>query len=263
MKELEIFRNEEFGEVRTIVRDGEKILFCGLDVAKTLGYANPPKAIADHCRCITKRSVPHPQSPGKTLEMLFITEGDVYRLIARSRLPAAEQFESWLFDDVVPSIRKHGAYMTPEKLSEVRENPAALAALANALASEQNARQLAEDRADRVQAELDDLKERSEIAFSLMDDSGAILVRDLATLLTRRGFKIGQKSLYKYFVENGYLVKCDNGKYAPTLKGGESGFFYTKFQTAYTPYGRPVENRVTMVTSSGVRHFLNTISSPC
>lgn len=257
---MEIFRNEEFGEVRTFNLNGEP-WFGAADICRVLGIKNSRDAVSK-LEDYEKDVVIGDTVRGKQ-SVSVVNESGVYSLVIRSRKPEARAFKRWLTQEVLPSIRKHGAYMTPEKLSEVRENPAALTALANALASEQNARQLAEERADRIQAELDDLKEKSEIAFSLMDDSGAILVRDLAALLTRRGFKIGQKSLYKYFVENGYLVKCDSGKYAPTLKGGESGFFYTKFQTAYTPYGRPVENRVTMVTSTGVRYFLNTISSPC
>lgn len=102
---VSIFKNEEFGEVRT-VKDGDKILFCGSDVAKALGYSNPSKALGDHCKGITKRYIPHPQSQEKQIEMSFITEGDIYRLVARSKLASAERFESWVFDDVLPQLRK-------------------------------------------------------------------------------------------------------------------------------------------------------------
>lgn len=85
---LEIFKNEQFGEVRTIVDNG-KVLFCGNDVAKALGYLRPNDAITAHCRYTVKRRIPHPQSSEKEIEMLFIPEGDVYRLIAHSKLPSA------------------------------------------------------------------------------------------------------------------------------------------------------------------------------
>lgn len=137
MNELQVFNNPEFGTVRTIEEEG-KILFCGFDVAKALGYANKPKALNDNCRYITKRSAPHPQSPNKTIEMLFIPEGDVYRLIARSRLPAAERFESWVFDEVLPTIRATGGYI--RKTMSAAEQ---LAAQANLLVEmEQRQRQL-------------------------------------------------------------------------------------------------------------------------
>ncbi len=111
--EIQIFKNEQFGEIRTIEENG-KVLFCASDIAKALGYSNPRDAISKHCRCVAKRDVPHPQNPNKQIEMSFIPEGDVYRLIAHSKLPSAEKFESWVFDEVLPSIRKHGAYMTSD-----------------------------------------------------------------------------------------------------------------------------------------------------
>ena len=102
---MQIFKNEQFGEVRMIEENG-KPLFCGSDVARALGYARPNDAIVDHCRCTVKRRIPHPQSPDKEIGMAFIPEGDVYRLIARSKLPSAERFERWIFDEVLPSIRE-------------------------------------------------------------------------------------------------------------------------------------------------------------
>lgn len=109
MNNLEIFKNDEFGEIRTITENG-KILFCGSDIAKSLGYTNPNKAINDHCRAITKRSTP---ISGKNQDINFISEGDVYRLITHSKLPSAEKFEVWVFDEVLPSIRKSGEYKLP------------------------------------------------------------------------------------------------------------------------------------------------------
>ena len=109
MNKMQLFTHEQFGAVRIIEEDG-KVLFCGSDVAKALGYMNPQKAIRDHCRYRTNRSVPHPQSLGKLLDIVFIPEGDVYRLITHSKLPAAERFEKWVFDEVLPTIRKTGGY---------------------------------------------------------------------------------------------------------------------------------------------------------
>lgn len=107
MSNIEIFQSEEFGEIRTIEEEG-KVLFCASDVAKALGYVNPNKAVNDHCRAITKCSTP---ISGKLQEINFIPEGDVYRLITHSKLPSAEKFESWIFDEVLPAIRKTGGYV--------------------------------------------------------------------------------------------------------------------------------------------------------
>ena len=112
--ELKVFENPDFGAVRTAEIDG-KPYFAGADVARALGYTNPNKAINDHCRAITKRSTP---ISGKMQEINYISEGDVYRLIVSSKLPAAEKFERWVFDEVLPSIRKHAAL---QALKEERE----------------------------------------------------------------------------------------------------------------------------------------------
>lgn len=112
---IRIFENEEFGSVRTFEEQG-KVLFCGSDIAKALGYSKPNNAISAHCRCALKRGIPHPQSTEKTIIMTFIPEGDVYRLISHSRLPSAEKFESWIFDEVLPTIRRTGGYISNEDM---------------------------------------------------------------------------------------------------------------------------------------------------
>ena len=102
---LKILEHEDFGNVRVIYEDG-KYLFCAKDIANALGYKDTTNAIKQHCRWVVKRHLPHPQSPDKTIEMVFIPEGDVYRLITHSALQSAERFEKWLFDEVLPSLRK-------------------------------------------------------------------------------------------------------------------------------------------------------------
>ena len=132
---METFSSQEFGSVRIIEEDG-KYLFCGIDVASALGYSKPRNAITAHCRYALKRGVPHPQAPDKLMEMFFIPEGDVYRLIVQSKLPSAERFESWVFDEVLPTIRKHGAYVTDTVLN----NPDLLEQALNALKAEREKR---------------------------------------------------------------------------------------------------------------------------
>ena len=135
---LQIFENKQFGQVRTIDEDG-KILFCAKDVAAALGYTNPSKAINDHCKGIVERRTN--DSLGRQQNMKFIPEGDIYRLAAKSELPGADKFESWIFDEVLPSIRKHGAYMTPETLEAAILNPDTMIQLCTALKEEQDKRQ--------------------------------------------------------------------------------------------------------------------------
>ena len=114
MNHIELFKNESFGEVRTIT-ENEQVLFCAKDVASALGYKDTKKAVKDHCKKGRGQNTPHPQSPDKTIEMVFIPESDVYRLIVKSKLPQAEEFEKWLFEDVLPSIRKNGGYISNQE----------------------------------------------------------------------------------------------------------------------------------------------------
>ena len=96
MNELQVFKNEKFGTVRTITENG-RTLFCAKDIANALGYKDTTNAIKQHCRWVVKRHLPHPQSPDKIIEMTFIPEGDIYRLAAKSQIPGADEFERWIF----------------------------------------------------------------------------------------------------------------------------------------------------------------------
>lgn len=128
MNELQIFGNPKFGQIRMIQESG-KVLFVASDVARALGYIRPNDAINQHCRYTVKHSIPHPQSSDKSIEVNVIPEGDIYRLAAKSELPGADEFESWIYDDVLPSIRKHGMYAADELL----DNPDLLIQVATEL----------------------------------------------------------------------------------------------------------------------------------
>lgn len=120
MKELQIFNNIEFGQIRTVEVEG-RIYFVASDVARALGYARPADAVTQHCRYTVKHSIPHPQNIEKQIEVNVIPEGDMYRLITHSKLDSAERFESWVFDKVLPALRKTGSYEVPKKLSATEQ----------------------------------------------------------------------------------------------------------------------------------------------
>ena len=115
---LEIAENAEFGKVRIIYHD-LAYMFAGKDVAKALGYKRPENAVTQHCKGILKLGIP---SAGGVQETRFITEGDVYRLIIRSKLPGARRFEKWVFDEVLPGIRQRGMYLAPDLLAQIKSN---------------------------------------------------------------------------------------------------------------------------------------------
>jgi prophage antirepressor-like protein len=118
---IQIFKNSQFGEIRVTEIDG-KTYFVGSDVAKALGYTNTSKALSDHCKGVTKRYIP---TNGGMQEMNIIPEGDIYRLAAKSELPGAEAFESWIFDEVLPTIRKTGGYIAAKADETIKIKTAA------------------------------------------------------------------------------------------------------------------------------------------
>ena len=119
MNDLQIFNNAEFGQIRTVEVEG-KIYFVASDIARALGYEKPANAVATHCRYTLKQGIPHPQNPDKQIEVNVIPEGDMYRLVTHSKWESAEQFESWVFDEVLPSIRQNGYYENPNLSTEMK-----------------------------------------------------------------------------------------------------------------------------------------------
>lgn len=123
MNELKVFENQDFGKVRVIEKDGNP-LFCGKDIATALGYADTVNAIKQHCRGVVKHHLT--DKLGRRQTVNFIPEGDVYRLITHSQLPAAEDFERWVFDEVLPTIRKTGSYSLEDESRKLRARAMAL-----------------------------------------------------------------------------------------------------------------------------------------
>ena len=186
---IEIFKNEQFGEVRTIL-EGEKVLFCAADVAKALGYTNPNKAVNDHCRAITKRSTP---ISGKVQSINFIPEGDVYRLIIRSKLPAAEKFELWVFDEVIPTIRKTGGYMTDSLLERIQKEPAVIVEFAQALILEKN-------RVKALECELITAKPKADYYDAFINPDDCTNIRT-----TAKELKIPERKFVQFLLKEKYL----------------------------------------------------------
>lgn len=157
---IQVFENSEFGSVRTIEEDG-KILFCGSDVAKALGYARPRDAIRDHCDHAVKRRMvstttnQHGTTTEQEVEASFIPESDLYKLAFGSKLSSAQKFTDWVTSDVLPTIRKHGAYMTPETLEAAVLNPDSLLKIALRLKEETDKRKALEAKVEEDRPKLD------------------------------------------------------------------------------------------------------------
>ncbi len=250
MNELQIFDNQDFGKVRTL-EEGENILFCASDVAKALGYKNPTEAIQDHCKRVVERCTS--DSLGRRQTMKFIPGGDIYRLAASSKLPGAEKFESWIFDEVVPTIHKHGAYMTPETLEKVLLSPDTLMQLAQNLKDEQEKRRALEHKVE---------KDKPKVLFAdaVSVSDSAILIGDLAKILRQNGVEMGQTRLFQWLRENGYLIKQRGSSYnMPTQKAMELGLFKIKETCVTHSDGHTTLNRTPKVTGKGQVYLLNKI----
>lgn len=256
MNELKVFENSQFGKLNIMIIDGKEY-FPATDCARTLGYAQPDKAIRDHCRYPLKRTVPHPQSVDKTIEMNFIPEGDLYRLIARSKLPAAEQFERWVFDEVLPSIRKHGGYLTPEKVEEALLNPDVMIKLLTNLKEERAARIAAEEKTVALEEKVEADAPKVQFANSVTASKQSILVGELAKLLRQNGAPFGQNRLFEKMRMDGFLHQTGSQKNMPTQKAMDMGLFEVQERTINNPDGSIRLTRTPKVTGKGQVYFIN------
>ena len=257
MNELQVFNNPAFGTVRTIEEDG-KVLFCGSDVAEVLGYGKPRNAIAQHCRYALKRGVPHPQAENKQIEMTFIPESDVYRLVFGSKLPTAEKFTDWVTMEILPSVRKHGAYMTQETLEAAILSPDYLLKVVTALKDETDKRRALEAQNAALNDDLEKAKPKALFADAVSASHTTILIGELAKLLHQNGVDIGQNRLFSWMRDNGYLIKrvgCDYNM--PTQYSMERGWFKIKERTVQEPNGSISVKKTPLVTGKGQQYFIN------
>lgn len=251
MNEIKTFENVEFGSVRTHTDENGKVTFCGADIAKALGYADTAKAIKLHCKEDGWAICPVIDSMGREQQAKFITEGNVYRLIAHSKLPSAERFERWVFDEVLPSIRKHGAYMTEQTLQQAITSPDFLIKLATELKTEQEKRKALE-----MQVEQD--KPKVIFADAVSVSKTSILVGDLAKILKQNGIEIGANRLFKWLRGNGYLINRKGSDYnSPTQKSMERGLFEVKETVVTHSDGHTSISKTPKVTGKGQQYFIN------
>lgn len=239
--EMKIFENEQFGSIRTVEENG-KVFFCGTDVAKALGYADTAKAIKAHCKEDGWASRPVIDSMGREQKAKFINEGNLYRLITHSKLPEAEKFESWVFDDVLPTIRRHGMYATDELIN----NPDIAIAAFTALKEErEKTRQLTETVAVQNQ-QIAELKPKASYYDVVLNCADLLSISKIAkdygksakwlnNLLHELGVQFKQGDiwlLYQKYAQNGYTSTKTQ-----TFNGSD-GMVHSKVHTYWTQKGR-------------------------
>ena len=245
MNELQIFKNEEFGEVRTVTVDNEP-WFVGKDVAAALGYKDTSDALKKHVSEDDKRILKPGEMP--TLKMsnygaYIINESGLYALIFGSKLESAKRFKHWVTSEVLPTIRKTGGYQM--------QAPQGKELLALAVLEAQKT-------IEEQTAQIERMRPKEIFADAVATSHTAILIGDLAKLLKQNGVETGQKRLFVWMREHGYLIKRKGADWnMPTQKSMEMGLFEVKESTVNNPDGSVRINKTTKVTGKGQQYFIN------
>lgn len=241
MQELQIFKNKEFGEVRTVTI-GNEPWFVGKDVATALGYSNTRDAILKHVHEDDK-GVAKCDTPSGKQEMTVINESGLYALIFGSKLESAKRFKHWVTSEVLPTIRKNGGYQM--------QAPQGKELLALAVLEAQKT-------IEEQTAQIERMRPKEIFADAVAASHTAILIGDLAKLLKQNGVETGQKRLFSWMRENGYLIKRKGADWnMPTQKSMEMGLFEVKESTINNPDGSVRINKTTKVTGKGQQYFIN------
>lgn len=268
MENLRICTNEEFGEVNVIVINNKEY-FEATQVARILGYSNPRDAIIRHCRkegviFSDVGVVTGVRSDGynsiQYVNKKFIDEGNVYRLIIKSKLPSAKRFEGWLVDEVLPSIRKNGAYIDENIVEKALNDPDLIIQMATIIKLEREQRINQMLRADNLESIIAYDTPYTRFAKNIESCRDSISIGQFAKLLNNNNIKIGRNRLYSWFRENGYLIKCGRDKNTPKQTYLEQGLFSICEKLVDTPEGEILTTR-TLITGKGQLYFENLINS--
>lgn len=251
MEDIQIFNSKEFGDVRALELNGAP-WFVGKDVAEALGYGagkSLANAVSKHVDEEDK-GVTEMMTPGGVQKVIIINESGLYSLVLSSKLPSAKKFKHWVTSEVLPTIRRHGAYMTEEALEKAITEPDFLIRLAT---------QLKEEKAKRLEAEKQIEVDRPKVTFAnaVNVSKDGMLLGMLAKLLHQNGVDIGQKRLFQWMRDKGYLMKNGTDKNMPTQKSRELGLFKVKERAIDNPDGSVRLTRTTLVTGKGQEYFIN------
>ena len=244
MEKVQVFKNEEF-EVRTVEVDGEP-WFVGKDVTSILGYQNGSRDINRHVDEEDKGST-ETVSPGGIQQMTIINESGLYSLILGSKLPSAKRFKHWVTSEVLPAIRQNGVYMTDDKAYDITHNPGSLADLLLKAGEQLKQKEII----------IQEMKPKALFADAVTTSHTSILVGDLAKIIKQNGYEIGQKRLFEWLRQNGYLIKSGSSKNMPTQKSMDLHLFEVKESTVQNPDGSVRVTKTPKCTGEGQVYFIN------
>ena len=252
MKNLQIFSNNEFGEIRTVTIDGNP-WFVGRDVTEVLGYVNSRKALLDHVDDEDKYDgVTIRDSIGREQNPVMINESGLYSLILSSKMPNAKRFKHWVASEVIPSVRKNGGYIANQENMTPEQIMAAGLQAAQKIIEEKN-RQIQEQEAD-----IQRMRPKEVFADAVTTSRTSILIGQLAKIISQNGVQIGQNRLFAWLRENGYLIIRRGTDYnMPTQRAMEMRLFEIKERTVNKPDGSSMITRTTLITGKGQQYFIN------
>ena len=244
--ELQIFSNSEFGEIRTITKDNEP-WFVAKDISDKLGYAQTSNMMK---RIDTEDSISSILD-GMNMKSILINESGLYSAIIGSKLESARRFKHWVTSEVLPSIRKNGGYIAgQETLSDDELLSKALLVAHNKIAERDKI-------IEQKQARIEQMKPKEIFADAVATSHTSILVGDLAKLICQNGYQIGQKRLFVWLRDNGYLIKNGSSYNMPTQRYIEQGLFEIKESNLVNPDGSVRITRTPKVTGKGQVYFVN------
>lgn len=249
MNEIQIFNNKEFGNIRTVNIDGEP-WFVGKDVAEALGYSNSRKALADHVHDDDK-GVTKCDTLGGKQDLTVINESGLYALIFGSKLESAKRFKHWVTSEVLPAIYHNGGYIQGQENLSDTELMAKAILVAQKTIEQKN--QIIEQQKEKIKQD----RPKAIFADAVSASETSILVGDLAKLICQNGYQIGQKRLFEWLRQNGYLMKCGSSRNMPTQRYLEQGLFEVKESNVQNPDGSIRITRTTKNTGRGQLYFVN------
>lgn len=244
MNEIQTFRSEQFGEVRTVVQDGEP-WFVARDVCKALEVANSRDAVSRLDD--DEKGVVLTDTLGGAQKTAIVSESGLYTLVLGSRKPEAKQFKRWITHEVIPSIRRHGAYATGATIESIIADPESGIKLLQALKKEQERRKEAEELAEKQ-------KPKVLFADAVEASDNSILVGELAKILRQNGVETGQNRLFRWMRDNGYIMRYKN---IPTQYSMELGLMDIKERAINSPDGSVKLTQTIKITGAGQRYFIN------
>lgn len=241
MTDIQIFRNEQFGEVRTIEKNGEP-WFVAADVCKVLDLSNPTIAAS---RLDEDERAKF--NLGRQGETTIVSEAGLYTLVLGSRKPEAKALKRWITHEVIPTIRRHGAYATETTIESIIADPESGIKLLQALKAEQERRKEAEAIAEAQ-------RPKALFADAVAASDNSILVGELAKILRQNGVETGQNRLFRWMRDNGYIMRYTN---EPTQYSMERGLMEVKERAINNPDGSVRITRTTMISGKGQTYFIN------